>query len=479
LHEVERLKSDFVALVSHELRTPLTTIKGCTDTLLRGVALSDSARVREFVQIIDEQGERLQELIDNLLSLSQLEAGALRLRRELVAIPPILHGVVRQMADRLSSLRVQVEAPATLPLVSADARRIEQVVSNLLDNACKFSPEGGIVTVRAIARDGNLIVSVSDQGPGIPSGEHEHVFERFYQVEQPATRQVGGSGLGLAICKSLIEAHGGQIWIDDSYTAGTAISFSLPAIPAEDSTQNANGVNLLAREVVGATHVLVVDDDPALRRILDSGLQDAGYQVRTVVEAQAAIEAVTQHTFDIILLDLMLPGVDGFTLCKQLREWTNLPIIMLTARAAEQDIVHGLQAGADDYVTKPFRLNELIARIEAVLRRSKADVAPGELSLIQTGDLTIDLAQRQVTLAREPVDLTPTEYGILMHLARHVGQVLTHEQILKAVWGEDHGDENHYLWVHIAHLRQKIEADTKQPRYIETARGVGYRLARL
>ncbi|HEU5090113.1 MAG TPA: ATP-binding protein, partial [Roseiflexaceae bacterium] len=295
LHEVERLKSDFVALVSHELRTPLTTIKGCTDTLLRGVALSDSARVREFVQIIDEQGERLQELIDNLLSLSQLEAGALRLRRELVAIPPILHGVVRQMADRLSSLRVQVEAPATLPLVSADARRIEQVVSNLLDNACKFSPEGGIVTVRAIVRDGNLIVSVSDQGPGIPPGEHEHVFERFYQVEQPATRQVGGSGLGLAICKSLIEAHGGQIWIDDSYTAGTAISFSLPAIPAEDSTQNANGVNLLAREVVGATHVLVVDDDPALRRILDSGLQDAGYQVRTVVEAQAAIEAVTQH----------------------------------------------------------------------------------------------------------------------------------------------------------------------------------------
>jgi two-component system KDP operon response regulator KdpE len=446
---------------------------------LRCSTPSRSARVREFIQIIDDQSERLQELIDNLLSLSQLEAGALRLRRELVALPPIVHSVLRQMQDRLGRLRVQAEAPPTLPQVSADPRRIEQVVSNLLDNARKFSPDGGVITLRAVPQGGEVIVTVYDQGPGIPISEHEHVFERFYQVAQPATRQVGGSGLGLAICKSLVEAHGGRIWIDPSYRSGAAISFSLPAVPGDESARVAPGANLLARETVGATHVLVVDDDPALRRILDSGLEEAGYHVRSVVEAQAALDVVTQQTLDVILLDLMLPGIDGITLCKQLREWTNIPIIMLTARAAEQDIVRGLQVGADDYVTKPFHLNELVARIEAVLRRTKADVVPGELSLIQTGDLVVDLAQRRVMVADRQVDLTPTEYGILTHLARHLGQVLTHEQILKAVWGDDHGDENQYLWVHIAHLRQKIEPDTRQPHYIITDRGVGYRLARI
>jgi two-component system KDP operon response regulator KdpE len=151
---------------------------------------------------------------------------------------------------------------------------------------------------------------------------------------------------------------------------------------------------------------------------------------------------------------------------------------MLTARAAEKDIVLGLQLGADDYVTKPFRLNELLARMEAVLRRAQPDVTPGEVSLIQVGELAIDLAARQVLVDGAEVNLTPTEYRILTYLARHAGQVLTHEQILAEVWGPEYGGENHYLWVHIAHLRQKIEPDSKSPRYLLTERGVGYRLAK-
>ncbi|MEP7188363.1 MAG: ATP-binding protein, partial [Roseiflexaceae bacterium] len=477
IREVERLKSDFVALVSHELRTPLTAIQGCVQTLLGG-GEADPARTHAFLQIIAEQGDRLQELIDNLLSLSQVEAGALRLRRDLVQPQPLIQGVLRQLRDRLSGLRVQADLAPGLPPISADGRRIEQVLFNLLDNACKFSRPGGAITVRAEHSGNMVIVTVVDQGPGIPLAERERIFERFYQLEQPSTRNVGGSGLGLAICKAIVEAHGGRIWVEDAPGGGAAFSFSLPAMLPTETRVIEPGPNVLVQPRAGTTRVLVVDDDLALRRLLESSLPDAGYQVQAVMESQAALEAIIQQPPDVILLDLMLPGMDGFTLCKQLREWTTVPIIMLTARASENDVVLGLQMGADDYVTKPFRANELVARIEAVLRRAQPDVAPNSPSLITVAGLTIDLAQRQITVDGDPIVLTPIEYQILTFLARHAGQVLTHSQILQEVWGEAYSAENHYLWVHIAHLRRKLETDGKQPRYILTERGVGYRLAK-
>lgn len=473
LREVERLKSDFVALVSHELRTPLTAIKGCTETLLR----SDEdvpARVHEFLQIIDEQSDRLHELIDNLLSLSQVEAGALRLRRTLVAPAPLIQQVLRQQRERAEGVRIQADVPAELPSVSGDARRIEQVLHNLIDNARKYSPEGGVITVTALAEGGNLRLSVRDQGPGIPTSERERVFERFYQIAQPDVAS-SGSGLGLAICKALVEAHGGQIGIADAPGGGAELWLTLPAQPLEAT---ASPEPRVARQYGGVPRILVVDDDLALRRMLDRSLADAGYAVQTVIEAQAALDVMTQQLPDLVLLDLMLPGVDGLELCRQLREWTSVPIIMLTARSAEQDIVRGLQLGADDYLTKPFRLSELLARVEAVLRRARPQLEPGGISVIQIDQLSIDLAQRRVTVGGRGVSLTPTEYGILAYLAQHAGQILTHEQILKAVWGDTYGAENNYLWVHMAHVRQKIEEDPKQPRYILTERGVGYRLVK-
>ncbi|MBX0329672.1 response regulator [Oscillochloris sp. ZM17-4] len=469
LREVERLKADFVALVSHELRTPLTAIKGCTETLLQS-GEADPGRVHEFLQIIDAQSDRLEELIDNLLSLAQVEAGALRLRRTPVALGPRIQQVLRQQRERAEGLRIQADLPAELPPVNADLRRVEQVLHNLLDNAVKFSPEGGVITLSASTEDGAVRLSVRDQGPGIPPGERARVFERFYQIAQAGVAS-SGSGLGLAICKALVEAHGGQIGVADAPGGGAELWFTLPAETRVVEPQ-------VAVRHDGATRVLVVDDDRALRRMLDRSLADAGYAVQTVVEAQGALDALTQQPPDLVLLDLMLPGVDGLALCRQLREWTNVPIIMLTARSAEQDIVRGLQLGADDYVTKPFRLSELLARMEAVLRRAQPQMEPGGISLIQIDHLTVDLAQRQVSVAGQEVSLTPTEYGILAYMAQHAGQVLTHAQILRAVWGETYGAENNYLWVHIAHLRQKIEADPKQPCYILTERGVGYRLAK-
>lgn len=474
--EVERLKSDFVALVSHELRTPLTTIKGCAEALLNSLSPADAPRTHDFLHIIADQSERLHELIDNLLNLSQVEAGALTLRREVLVLPPLIQALLRQLRHRLGGLRIQADLAPDLPPVSADARRIEQVLINILDNARKFAPPGSVITLSAAARADEVRICVHDQGPGIPPAERERVFERFYQVARPGAPGVGGSGLGLAICKALVEAHGGWISIDDGPGGGTLICFGLPALAP---TTAANVTSSVApRPQSGPTRVLAVDDDPAMRRLLESELRRAGYAVEVVVESQAALEAVAHRPPDIVLLDVMLPGIDGFALCRQLREWSSVPIIMLTARTAERDIVLGLQLGADDYVTKPFRLHELVARIEAVLRRAQPALLHEGPTRIQIGGLCVDLTARLVTVDGAPVSLTPTEYGILACLARHAGQALTHSQILQDVWGVEYRDEHQYLWVHITHLRRKIEPDPKRPIYLLTERGVGYRLAR-
>lgn len=473
LREVERMKSDFVALVSHELRTPLTAIHGCVQ-LLSSDAAPDSARGHELLQIIGEQSERLQELIDNLLNLSQIEAGALRLRR--AATPPaqIVQNVIRQMRERSDGRRMQCDIAPDTALISADVRRIEQVLFNLLDNACKFSPATGQVLVTVQQQGDSVIFGVRDQGLGIPASERQRVFERFYQIAQPDVRDIGGSGLGLAICKALVEAHGGQIWVEDAPGGGAQFFFSLPAIHA-DAPPATNEVMLRAE--AGKPSVLIVDDDLAIQRVLEASLPNVGYSVSAVMEGQAAIDIVAHQPPDVILLDIMLPGIDGFTLCRQLREWTNVPILMLTAKTSEKDVVRGLQLGADDYITKPFRLNELVARIEAVRRRAVTEPMGGSPALVQIGDLRIDLARREVMMQHTPVELTPTEYHILAYLARHAGQVLTHQQILEEVWGKAYSAEHHYLWVHIAHLRQKLEPNSRRPRFILTERGVGYRLA--
>jgi CheY-like chemotaxis protein len=325
---------------------------------------------------------------------------------------------------RVNDLQEQAQANQTALIAQINrARTLQSAITNGLAVlgliAVGFVLLGfrGLMTAQ---ENDTVTIGVRDQGPGVPAAERERIFERFYQLEQPSTRNVGGSGLGLAICKAIVEAHGGRIWVAEAPGGGADFVFSLPAMPVAETHAVRPGPNVLVQPRSGATHVLVVDDDPAMRRLLETSLPDAGYQVHTVVEAQAALEHVIQHQPDVILLDVMLPGMDGFTLCKQLREWTKVPIIMLTARAAERDVVLGLQLGADDYVTKPFRANELIARIDAVLRRAQPESTSGGPSLIQVDGLTIDLAQRSVTVdgaevasRRSSIRSLPIWHGIL------------------------------------------------------------------
>jgi two-component system, OmpR family, KDP operon response regulator KdpE len=222
--------------------------------------------------------------------------------------------------------------------------------------------------------------------------------------------------------------------------------------------------------------VLVVEDEPSIQKFLAASLSAAGYRLAEAYTGEQAIREATQQPPDLVILDLGLPDIDGQTVLARLREWLHAPIIVLSARDQEQQKVLALDHGADDYLTKPFSTAELLARMRVALRHA-AKTGEAESPVFQSGELKIDLATRRVFIRDEEIHLTPIEYKILTTLAQHAGKVLTHRQLLQAVWGPQQSQEVHYLRVFMAGLRRKIEADSAQPRYLLTEQGVGYRLA--
>jgi two-component system KDP operon response regulator KdpE len=219
--------------------------------------------------------------------------------------------------------------------------------------------------------------------------------------------------------------------------------------------------------------ILVVDDEPAIRRFLRVTLEAHGYQPYEAGSGKEALQAVPACRPDVLILDLGLPDMEGHEVIRRLREWSPVPIIVLSVREHETEKIEALDAGADDYLTKPFAVGELMARLRAALRRS---ANTGNEPVYQVGELRVDLGRRQVTMAGQDVSLTPTEYDLLRSLAQHAGRVLTHHQLLRQVWGASYEPETHLLRVNISNLRRKLEPDPARPQYIVTEPGVGYRL---
>ena len=221
--------------------------------------------------------------------------------------------------------------------------------------------------------------------------------------------------------------------------------------------------------------VLTVDDEPRFVRLIEANLTAAGYKVLTANDGTNALEIIVDNPPDLVLLDVMMPEMDGFEVLDRIREFSNLPVIMLTAKGEEADRVEGLNRGADDYVVKPFSANELLARVKAVLRRSLASAnVPQDSPKIIHGNLVIDVAKAAVKVNEADVLLSATEYRLLLQFAHNMGETLTAEYLLKNVWGEEYAEDKEILWVCISRLRQKLEQDPKKPAHIVTRSGVGY-----
>jgi two-component system KDP operon response regulator KdpE len=221
--------------------------------------------------------------------------------------------------------------------------------------------------------------------------------------------------------------------------------------------------------------VLVVDDEAPMRKYITTNLKIRGYDVLTAADGTEALKLIDERPIDLLILDIMMPGPDGLDVLARVRRDMDVPVLMLSARGRESDKVEALDAGADDYLTKPFGVEELLARVRAALRRSGSS-GKGTLPPYVYEDLELDFGARRVRRGGQDVSLTPKEYDILAYLARNAGKVITHRQILQTVWGPEYGDEADYVWTYVRRIRRKLERDSEQPRYLLTEAGVGYRM---
>ena len=473
LEEQERLRAEFLAMVSHELRMPLTSVLGAATALQNTATDLDPAEMRQFFRIIVDRAEHMRELIGDLLDVARIETGVLPVDPEPAGVAALVDRARNAFTSTGSRNNLAIDVAPDLPLVMADRRRIVQVIGNLLSNASRNSSEDSVIRVSAVRSEGDVEVSVADQGRGIPAEDLPRLFRKFSRREDRDTE--GDTGLGLAICKGIVEAHGGRIHAEsDGPGLGARFVFTLSAVqdvgPAPRSARSQDGGQ-------SAGTVLVVDDDPLILRSVRDVLSTAGFRPVVTEDPEEALALMGEHSPRLALLDLMLPEHDGTELMDDLLAVSRIPVIFLSAYGRDEVVARVLEQGATDYIVKPFSPTELVARVRAALRRFGEPERAEPAEPFVLGDLTIDYAQRRVTVSGSPAPLTPTEFDLLAELAAAAGRVVPHDRLLRRVWSPGKPGNLRVLRTHLMRLRRKLGDDAASPKYIFAEYRVGYRIA--
>ena len=464
---LERSRAEFLGMVSHELRAPLAAIKGSAATALGSSRDPDRAELRQFLRIVEDQADRMDGVIGDLLDAGHIDAGTLMIDAVPSEVAELAERARTTFRGRWGTHDIAVDLPPGLPRVMADARRITQVLDNLFANAARRSPEGSPIRVSAAREGAHVAVSVADRGAGMPPERLAGLFRR-----RAGAGPADAEGLGLTICRGLVEAHGGRIRAESAGRGwGLRLTFTLPAAEEAASPLSPDAPPPDGGE---RTPVLVVDDDPHTLRALRDALAAAGYAPVATSDADEVPGLVETRKPRLVLLDLALPGADGIELMETLPALAELPVIFVSASGRDETIARALEAGAADYVVKPFSPTELVARVGVALRR-EAGRAPAPFRL---GDLVIDYVLRRVTVAGRPVRLTATEYELLRVLSLDAGGVSTYDSLLRRVWGQAGGGDLQPVRTFVRKLRRKLGEDPKMPSYIRNERGLGYRMPR-
>ena len=452
--ETNQLRAALFSSVTHDLRTPLASIKASVTSLLSEAAVHDAAQQRELLTTVLEETDRLNRVVGNLMDLAKIRAGALEPAREPAAVDELVQTVVARLRPQLANVQLRFAIRSDLPDVFVDPVQIDQVLTNLLENAALHSPAGGEVTISAAPFRDVIQVRVADRGSGIADGGARAGVRGVLSRGR-------GAGTTRERARARHRARGRRRARREDLGGGRA------------GRGNRRGVRAAGLGGGAVTTVLVVDDEPQIRRALRTSLEAHGYDVATVGTGEEGILHVADTAPDLVLLDLGLPDIDGTEVVRRVRAFSEVPVIVLSVRDGSQDKVAALDAGADDYVTKPFAMEELLARARATLRRrGGTDPSP---PLLTFGPLEVDLARRLVTRGTETVHLTPTEYALLEALATNPGKLLTHQWLLRKVWGQGYGSETTYLRTYVRALRKKLGDDASAPALILTEPGVGYR----
>ena len=464
LDEIDRMRTEFLALVSHELRAPLAAIKGSAATLLEAQRGLDPAEARAFHRIIAEQADHMRGLVADLLDAGRIDAGALSVAPEPTELAALIEQARTAFIGGGARHAVAVDLPPDLPQVMADRHRVEQVLTNLLANAARHSPESAPIRVSAERDGGDVAVSVADEGRGIAPERLPHLFRKHGGDAGSASY-----GLGLAVSKGLVEAHGGRIRAEsDGPGRGATLTFTLPAAPGASVRRAADEPDAAA---AGApVRVLVVDDDPNTLRLVRDALQGAGF-APVITGGDSELGPILRREKPrLVLLDLMLPGADGIELMGTVAELADVPVIFISGYGRDETVARALQAGAADYLVKPFSPTELVARVRAALRRADGP------ETFRLGELAIDYAARRVTVAGQAVELTATEFDLLRALSQDAGRVVATDTLLRRLWSGRTREGTNVVRTFVAGLRRKLGDDAAKPVWIFNERGVGYRM---
>ena len=481
LMEVERLRAEFLAMVSHELRAPLTSIKGSTATVLGDTSALSVAEMVQFFRIINHQADHMSSLIKDLLDLARIGNGTLQVNPEPASVDSLVDQARNTFLSGGTSGDVRIELAADLPRVMADRGRIVQVLGNLLSNAFRHSPKwGSPILVSAVTEEFYVAISVTDRGRGVSAEQLPHLFRKFPRLDGEDGEGKGGKGLGLAICKGIVESHGGRIRAEsDGESRGTRITFTLPTVEEAAMAASAASEPGFARPQQSGKKpapILVVDDDPQTLLSVRGALSKAGYGTIATGDPAEVPRLLKEHRPNLVLLDLVLPEVDGIELMREIFEMAAVPVLFLSAYGQDEVIARAFDAGAADYVVKPFSPTELTARIRAILRRGAAPFRAEPSEPCVLGDLTIDYVDRRVTVGGRRVRLTDTEYRLLVELSVHLGKVVTYEELLERVWGGKTLGDLRPLRSTVKSIRRKLGDGAKTPAYLFNESRVGYRL---
>ena len=481
LEDLERLRAEFLGMVSHELRVPLTSIKGSTTTLLDASTVLSPAETRQFYRIIDHQADRMRDLISDLLDVVQIETGSLSVTPEPTDLASLVDEARNTFLSGGCRNSIEIDLPPDLPWVMADRRRIVQVLNNLLSNAARYSEASSPIRLTVVREDFHVAISVADEGRGVTADHLTRLFRKFSRIDTESGEQrTHDTGLGLAICKGIVEAHGGRVWAEsDGPGRGTTITFTVPVaeeIPSVSVPETARQTEHSHDPRGPSAKILAVDDDPQTLKYVRDTLTNAGYTPVVTADPDEVPCLIKSHRPQLVLLDLLLPGADGIELMEDILEVTEVPVIFLSAYGRDETIARAFVSGATDYVVKPFSPTELVARINAALRREAGPDRSEPDRPFVLADLTIDYRERSVTVAGRCVPLTPGEYRLLYELSVSPRRALTHDLLLKRVWGRKNSGDPRLVRALVKRLRRKLGDDANEPRYIVTERGVGYRI---
>ncbi len=483
IENLERLRAEFLGMVSHELRAPLTSIKGSATTLIQTAEDLEPAEMRQFFRIIDEQTDRMRDLVGELLQVARIETGTLSVRPEPVFPAELVDEAKNRFVSGGGRDEVSVLLDPGLPMVMADRRRIVQVLNNLLTNAERFSPDSSTIRIGAAVKELHVEFSVADRGRGVAPDDLPRLFAKFANRIAGSEDGVSdGSGLGLQICKGIVEAHGGRIWAEsEGPDRGSLFTFSLPAFRGEP----ADGMYDRARSSPDETdapmqgdaeQILVVDDDPHALRSVRNSLERAGYAAIVTGDPEELPKLMLENYPSLVLLDLLLPGTDGIKLMEQISETDDVPVIFLSAYRQDEVVAKAFELGAVDYIVKPFGESELLARIDSALRRQVSWRTTEPQGPYVRQGLSIDYDERRVTVSGRVVELTATEYNLLYELSANAPRVVGYDALLRRIWRTRKKRGRGLVRTVVKRLRQKLHDDAGEPQHIFTVPRVGYRM---